>query len=41
MNHHQKPADHSFWIGELCRRSAVAVPNIRYYEEIGILPKAP
>ena len=41
MNHHQKPAVSGFGIGELCRRSAVAVPNIRYYEEIGILPKAP
>jgi MerR family transcriptional regulator, copper efflux regulator len=31
---------HGFGIGELSRSSGVAVPNIRYYEEIGILPKA-
>jgi MerR family transcriptional regulator, copper efflux regulator len=29
-----------FGIGELSRQSSVAVPNIRYYEEIGLLPKA-
>ena len=32
--------NHGFGIGELCRRGGVAVANIRYYEEIGILPKA-
>jgi len=32
--------NHGFGIGELSRRSGVAVPNIRYYEEIAILPKA-
>ncbi len=32
--------NHGFGIGDLGRRSGVAVPNIRYYEEIGILPKA-
>jgi DNA-binding transcriptional MerR regulator len=31
---------HGFGIGELSRRSGVAIANIRYYEEIGILPKA-
>ena len=29
-----------FGIGELSRRTATAVPNIRYYESIGLLPRA-
>ena len=29
----------SYGIGELARQSGVKVANIRYYEEIGILPK--
>jgi DNA-binding transcriptional MerR regulator len=29
-----------YGIGELSRRAGVRVANIRYYEEIGILPKA-
>lgn len=28
-------------IGELSRRTAVKVPTIRYYEQIGLLPKVP
>ena len=32
--------NHGFGIGDLSRRSGVAVANIRYYEEIGILPTA-
>src|SRR5882724_4959246 len=32
--------ERGFGIGELARQSGVAVPNIRYYEEIGILPEA-
>ena len=29
-----------FGIGELAERAQVPIANIRYYEEIGILPKA-
>lgn len=29
-----------FGIGELSRRTGTAVPNIRYYESIGLLPRA-
>lgn len=31
----------AFPIGELARRTAVKVPTIRYYEQIGLLPAAP
>ena len=31
----------AFPIGELSRRTAVKVPTIRYYEQIGLLPAAP
>ena len=31
----------AFPIGELARRTAVKVPTIRYYEQIGLLPEAP
>jgi DNA-binding transcriptional MerR regulator len=30
-----------FPIGELSRQTAVKVPTIRYYEQIGLLPEAP
>lgn len=30
-----------FSIGELARRTAVKVPTIRYYEQIGLLPSPP
>jgi DNA-binding transcriptional MerR regulator len=30
-----------FSIGELSRRTAVKVPTIRYYEQIGLLPEPP
>lgn len=30
-----------FAIGELARKTAVKVPTIRYYEQIGLLPEAP
>lgn len=40
MNQHAHPPRGDFTIGELAKRSGVAVPNIRYYEEIGVLPKA-
>lgn len=30
-----------FPIGELARQTAVKVPTIRYYEQIGLLPEAP
>jgi DNA-binding transcriptional MerR regulator len=31
----------AFPIGELSRQTAVKVPTIRYYEQIGLLPEAP
>lgn len=31
----------AFPIGELARQTAVKVPTIRYYEQIGLLPAAP
>ncbi|GGE51742.1 MerR family transcriptional regulator [Agaricicola taiwanensis] len=31
----------NFSIGELARRTAVKVPTIRYYEQIGLLPEPP
>ena len=40
MSQHSLPTRGDLTIGELARRSGVAVPNIRYYEEIGVLPKA-
>ena len=30
-----------FPIGELSRQTAIKVPTIRYYEQIGLLPEAP
>jgi MerR family transcriptional regulator, copper efflux regulator len=40
MKRGSKASDHYSGIGQLSQRSGVAVPNIRYYEAIGILPKA-
>ena len=40
MNAQSRPPHAVLTIGELARRVGVAVPNIRYYEEIGVLPKA-
>ncbi len=41
MRSPQQKSARAFGIGELSRRTGVAVPNIRYYEEIGLLPEAP